>query len=109
MAKKNPASVWTSAQICQMNATQPTTQPASAPASQSPVRPPTDYRAIRRRTDRNLAIAVVLFLVGVGGVLITLIYGAGPAALGAACLATGSGLFGLVWLILTLMERWAGP
>jgi hypothetical protein len=50
---------------------------------------------------------VLLFLVGAGGALIALIYGAGPAVLGIVCLLAGAGLFGLVWLILTLMERWA--
>ena len=72
-----------------------------------PPRPPTDYRAYRRKSERNLAIAVVLTLVGVGGALIALIYGGGAAALGLICLLGGSGLFGLIWLILTLMERWA--
>jgi len=69
-------------------------------------RRPTDYRAIRRKTDRNLALAVVIFLVGVGGTLIALIYGGGAAALGLVCLLAGVGLFGLIWLILTLIERW---
>jgi hypothetical protein len=63
---------------------------------------------MRRRLNRNLAWAVVFFLVGVGGTLIALIYGAGPAVLGIACLLGGAGLFGLLWLILTVMERWAG-
>ncbi len=70
-------------------------------------RPPTDIRAHRRRTDRNLALAVVIFLVGVGGAAIALVYGAGAAVLGLTCLLFGSGLFGLLWLILTLLERWA--
>ncbi len=70
-------------------------------------RPPIDTRAFRRKTDRNLALSVVIFLVGVGGVLITLIYGAGPAVLGIACLLAGAAVFGLLWLILTLMERWS--
>ena len=70
-------------------------------------RPPTDYRNYRRRSDRNLAIAVVIFLVGVGGTLIALIYGGGAAALGLICLLAGAGLFGLIWLILTLIGRWA--
>ncbi len=70
-------------------------------------RPPTDLRAHRKRTDRNLALAVVIFLVGVGGALIALIYGAGAAVLGLTCLLFGAGLFGLLWLILTLLERWA--
>jgi hypothetical protein len=71
-------------------------------------RPPTDYRAMRRKTDRNLALAVVIFLVGVGGALIAFVYGGGPAALGLVCLLAGAGIFGLLWLILTLMGRWAG-
>ena len=70
-------------------------------------RSPTDYRRERRKTDRNLALAVVIFLVGVGGTLIALIYGGGAAVLGLTCLSAGAGMFGLVWLILTLIERWA--
>lgn len=69
-------------------------------------RPPTDYRRERRKSDRNLALAVVIFLVGVGGTLIVLVYGGGAAILGVVCLAAGAGLFGLLWLILMLMERW---
>jgi hypothetical protein len=71
-------------------------------------RPPTNYRAMRRKTDRDLALAVVICLVGVGGALIALVYGGGAAALGLVCLLGGSGIFGLLWLILTLMGRWAG-
>lgn len=74
----------------------------------SSTRPPTDYRAFRRRNDRNLALAVVIFLVGVGGALIAAIYGSGALILGLTCLLAGSAVFGLLWLILTLMERWAG-
>jgi hypothetical protein len=77
-------------------------------SSPSPSRPPTDFRALRRKTDRNLALAVVIFLVGVGGALIGLIYGSSALILGLTCLMAGAGLFGLVWLILTLMGRWAG-
>ncbi len=70
-------------------------------------RPPTNTRAERRRLDRNLAWAVVIFLVGVGGGLIALIYGRTAIFLGVTCLAAGAAIFGLLWLILTLMERWA--
>ncbi len=70
-------------------------------------RPPTDTRAGRRRLDRNLAWAVVIFLVGVGGVAIGLTYGRTAVFLGVTCLAAGAAIFGLLWLILTLMERWA--
>lgn len=69
-------------------------------------RPPTDYRSFRKRTDRNLALAVVVILVGVGGALIGAIYGGGALILGLTCLLAGAALFGLVWLILTLIERW---
>ncbi len=67
---------------------------------------PTDTRSLRKRTDRNLALAVVIFLVGVGGALIGAIYGGSALILGLTCLLAGAGLFGLVWLILTLIERW---
>jgi len=73
----------------------------------TPSRPPTNYRASRRKTERDLARAVVIFLIGVGGALIAFIYGRRAAILGITCLLAGAGIFGLVWLILTLMERWA--
>jgi len=78
----------------------------SRPTEDPPPRPPTDYRAYRRKTDRNLAIAVVIALVGVGGATIALVYGGGAAAIGLVCLLAGAGIFGLLWLLLTLMERW---
>jgi hypothetical protein len=71
-------------------------------------RPPTDTRADRRRLDRNLAWAVVIFLVGVGGIAIGLAYGRAAVFLGVTCLGAGAFIFGLLWLILTLMEKWAG-
>lgn len=72
-----------------------------------PDRPPTDYRAIRRRNDRDLFLAVIGFLLIVGGGLIFLIYGTGALVTGLACLLFGVGLLALLWLILTLIERWA--
>lgn len=87
---------------------EPTKEPMNNPQADRAARAPTDYRAFQRRTERNLAWAVVLILLGVGGALIALIYGAGAAVLGIACLLAGAGLFGFLWLILTLIERWAG-
>jgi hypothetical protein len=69
-------------------------------------RPPTDTRADRRRLDRNLAWAVVIFLVGVGGLAIALTYGRNAVILGVMCLAAGAALFGILWGILTLIEKW---
>ncbi len=68
---------------------------------------PTDLRKYRRQTERRLTIAVVVFLVLVGGGLIGLIYGPGAALMGVSCLLLGAGIIGLLFVILTLMERWA--
>jgi len=70
-------------------------------------RPPTDLRRYRRQTERRLTIAVVLFLLLVGGGLIGLIYGPGAAVMAVSCLAFGCALLALLWLILILMEHWA--
>jgi hypothetical protein len=68
---------------------------------------PTNLRKYRRQTERQLTIAVVAFLVLVGGGLIGLIYGPGAALMGISCLLLGAGIIGLLFIILTLMERWA--
>jgi hypothetical protein len=67
---------------------------------------PTDLRRYRRQTERRLTIAVVVFLILVGGGLIGLIYGPGAALMGISCLLLGGGIIGLLFVILTLMERW---
>jgi len=71
-----------------------------------PERRPTDLRAERARAERHLALAVVVFLLGVGTLAIALTYGNRAAILGALCLLVGVLLFGLLWGILTLLERW---
>ena len=69
-------------------------------------RPIVDFRAWRRREDRRLALAIILFLIIVGGTAIGIVYGWGMAATGVLCLAAGASVFGLLWLILILVERW---
>lgn len=76
-------------------------------ADPQPVRPPTDYRAQRRRDDRALLLAVIAVLLAVGGGLIFLIYGAGAFVTGVACLLFGVSLLALLWLVMTGIERWA--
>jgi len=71
-------------------------------------RPPTDYRRYRRETERRLAIAVVLFLLLVGSGLITLIFSPVAGITGFGCLLLGVGVIGLLWILLTLIERWVG-
>lgn len=77
------------------------------PASREPVRPPTDYRAMRRRNDRALFLAVIAVLLVVGGGLIYIIYGTGALITGLACLLFGVGILLLLWLIMSAIERWA--
>ena len=50
---------------------------------------------------------VAAFLVIVGSITIALVYGLPAAALGLGCLLAGAGILGLLWLILTAMERLA--
>jgi len=68
---------------------------------------PTDRRAQRRREQRRLFWIVAAFLVVGGGVSIALVYGPRAAMLGLTCLLAGAGVLGLLWLILSLMERLA--
>jgi hypothetical protein len=72
------------------------------------LRPVDDLRAFRRREDRRLVFVIMAFLVVVGGTAIGVVYGWGTAATGAICLVVGAGIIGLLWLILSLVERWVG-
>ena len=77
------------------------------PTGRQPDRPPTDYRAMRRRNDRALFLAVIAVLLVVGGGLIYIIYGTGALITGLACLLFGVGILLLLWLIMSAIERWA--
>ena len=68
---------------------------------------PTDLRGQRQREQRRLFWIVVSFLVVVGGGVIGLVYGPSAVVLGLACLLAGAGILGLLWLVLTAMERLA--
>ena len=77
------------------------------PTGRQPDRPPTDYRAMRRRDDRALFLAVIAVLLVVGGGLIYIFYGTGALITGLACLLFGVGILLLLWLIMSAIERWA--
>jgi len=66
---------------------------------------PTDMRAYRRQTERRLAIAVVLTLVLIGSVVIGLVYGWPAVFTGLLCLLPGAGVFLLLWVVLSVVER----
>ena len=69
---------------------------------------PTNSRAIRRRDDRALAVAVVLILVIVGGALIYLIWGPTAFVTGMPCLLGAAGVITVLWLFFALIDRFLG-
>lgn len=65
----------------------------------------TDMRAYRRQTERRLVIAIVLMLVLSGSVVIGLVYGWPAVFTGLLCLLPGAGIFLLLWIVLSIIER----
>ncbi len=76
--------------------------------SHSPDREPTDLRRLRRDTNRRLLWLVLFVLVVVGGMLIAVAYGAPAAMLGVLCLLAGAGAVLTIWVMLSLIGKWAG-
>lgn len=70
-------------------------------------RKPTNTRREQRENERRLFIAVLAFLLVVGGALIGVVYGGWAAATGLVCLFVGSGIMIFLWLLLSWLERWA--
>jgi fatty acid desaturase len=68
---------------------------------------PTDLRAQRRREQRRLFWIVAAFLVVVGSAAIGVAYGPSAIPLGLTCLVVGAGILGLLWMLLTLIEKLA--
>ncbi len=66
---------------------------------------PTDLRAYRRQTERRLVIAIVFMLILVGSIVIGLVYGWPAVFTGLLCLLPGAGVFLLLWIVLTVIER----
>jgi hypothetical protein len=60
----------------------------------------------QRQTQSRLVIGGLLILLSVGGGLVWLIYGRTAAITAVACLLGASGVFGLLWIILALLELW---
>jgi uncharacterized membrane protein YjjP (DUF1212 family) len=70
--------------------------------------PPSDYRQIKQRTDRQMLWLVVGGLLVIGGGLIFLIYGKWALATSLLCLIPGIGLILFLWGLLSVIERWMG-
>ena len=60
----------------------------------------------RRQTQTRLIVSGMLILMIVGGGLVWAIYGPGAALTAVLCLLVCFGLFGLLWLLLSLLEAW---
>lgn len=66
---------------------------------------PTDMRAYRRRTERNMVVAVVISFLIVGTLIIGLTYGWVSLITGFFILLPGAVAFILLWLLLKGLER----
>lgn len=66
---------------------------------------PTDMRAYRRRSERNLVIAVVVAFLIVGSFIIGSIYGWTSLFTALLILLPGVAIFVLLWLLLKWLER----
>ena len=69
-------------------------------------RPPTNYRATRRKQERTLLFLVIFVLLVIGTGLIGLTWGVRSAVLGGLCLLSGAILIGGLWLLLSLIQKW---
>jgi ABC-type uncharacterized transport system permease subunit len=60
----------------------------------------------QQQTQIRLILVGLLILVVVGGGLVWVIYGRAAAITAMTCLLVVAGFLGLLWLILSLLERW---
>jgi hypothetical protein len=58
----------------------------------------------RRQTQSRLIAGGLLILLGVGGGLVGLLYGRTAALTVLLCLSAAAGIFGLLWLILAVLD-----
>jgi hypothetical protein len=62
---------------------------------------------MRKRHERWLLVVVIVVLVVVGGGLIGLIFGWSQVLSALPCLLGGAGVIGGLYLLWTVLERWA--
>lgn len=74
----------------------------------SPARRPTDRRRHSAITERNLILGGFGLALVIGGLLIWRFWGAIAAAVGLLCMGSILSIFGILWLLLTLIERAGG-
>ena len=69
------------------------------------LRKPTDMREFRRRSERNLVIAVVVAFLIIGSIIIGSVYGWVSLFSGLLILLPGVAVFVLLWMLLRGLER----
>lgn len=77
------------------------------PPTGSRQRLPTNPRQQAERQERSLLLAVIAFLLIVGGALIYALYGGGGLVTALACLLPGVGMLVLLWLVVSALGWWA--
>jgi len=70
--------------------------------------PVSEFDRHRRRTERQLAVGGCLIVALGGGGLVALLYGTTAALIALAVVALAVGVGGVIWLLVTLLQRWAG-
>ncbi|HDQ35083.1 MAG TPA: hypothetical protein ENN14_02085 [Chloroflexi bacterium] len=70
-----------------------------------PSKPPFNPRRYRRQLERQLLIGVVIVLVGMGSLLIGLIYGWPAVWTALLCLLPGAGVLVLLWIFFWGLEK----
>ena len=60
----------------------------------------------RRSTEARLVAGGYLVLLVVGGALVWLLYGRAAAMVAVSCLLVTAVIVALLWLVLSLLERW---
>jgi len=60
----------------------------------------------QQQTQARLVVGGLLILLILGGGLVWLLYGSAAAWTAVLCLLAAMGIGGLLWFILTLLERW---
>jgi hypothetical protein len=75
------------------------------PKDSPPVQKPTNYRAMKRRTERNLIAGGFIILLIVGGGLVGLIYGLNAMLQSWLCIGGAVAVLSGIWLIFKVIEK----
>lgn len=69
-------------------------------------RPPTNYREQDKQRERSFIWMALVALVGVGALVVGLVYDIGAVLTALPCLLLGAGLIALGYFLLNRLEKW---